>query len=111
MKIKFMMFLLALTMNVVAFANTTPTDDLISDEVQVESMSITLTVDSEWESTLPLILKNLPGEITCEVTVKLKLGTSGTGIESSFKIIGDCEEIFELAKQKIVELKEIMNLR
>jgi hypothetical protein len=111
MKIKFFMLLLALAMNAITYANTSVVGPSNCDEIQFERVVITLEVDADWARSLTEIMKNLAEEPTCTVTIKLKAGLVGTGIEGSFTITGDCDEIFEIAKQRIQDLRDMINNR
>lgn len=111
MKIKFFMLVLALAMNAIAYANTTPNAAFNSDETQFENVVLTLKMDADWDHSLTEIMKNLAEEPTCTITIKLKAGLAGTGIESSFTITGDCDEIFEIAKKRIDDLRELTRRR
>lgn len=116
MKIKFFMFLCAFALTAAAYATPTVVIPNPTDEVQTECVSFVLEVEAgllaadsvDLENTLNLLVDALDDEITCEVTVKVKLGTSGTGVEGSFTVKGDCDEIMNIAAQKLKELKKMI---
>ena len=119
MKIKFFSLLLLLTVGSFGWANTTTlslAEPLAEEEVSV-NISLTVEVDlsKEEDATMAHVfehLNNLKGDnLTCEVTIKVKLGTSGTGMEASVTVKGDCNDVVAEAKKRLSEIKKLVRLR
>ncbi len=116
MKIRFFFLLLALSINVASYANAATILPTPTETTEVESVMIVLKADYQnlmdedagLKDMLTPIIKSLGDKPTCEVTLKVKLGTSGTGIEASFTVKGDCDEIMEIASDKLSELKKLI---
>lgn len=119
MKIKFFSLLLLLTVSSFGWANSTTlplAEPLAEGDVSV-TISLTVEVDlaNEEDATMAHVfdhLDKLEGDnLTCEVTIKVKVGTSGTGMEGSITVKGDCETIVAEAKKQLAALKELVSRR
>ncbi|PHN04777.1 hypothetical protein [Flavilitoribacter nigricans] len=108
MKIRISLLLLALAMNVMTYANAAPAGNFAAEEVSLEQTTYSLETKGDFHESLNSFINDLDEDAECSVTVKFKLGTSGTGIEASFTVTGDCDEIMEIAEAKYDEVKRLL---
>lgn len=81
--------------------------EIVNVEYVIDLGDITDLSNEEIDQKLNAVPLYEDDTLNCEVTVKGKIGTSGTGVEVSVTVSGPCDKVIEEANKKLQEMKEV----